>query len=96
MKKISSNRPFRSASGGRMLMSLAVATTNTGAVFFLHPGQEGSEDPARRSPIGIGRTRTACEGFVQFIDEEDDWGIDSAVFSALRRLASERPTIEPS
>ena len=30
-KKISSNRPLRSSSGGRASMSLAVATANTGA-----------------------------------------------------------------
>ena len=36
-KKISSSRPLRSSSGGRLLMSLAVAMTKTGVV--LSPSQ---------------------------------------------------------
>ncbi len=52
-KKISSNRPLRTSSGGRRTMSLAVATTKDGFFAFGHPRQKSPQHPARQSIVII-------------------------------------------
>src|SRR4028118_197013 len=95
-KKISSKRPLRRNSPGRRSTRFAVAITNTGEVFSCiqvrNEPKIRLDVPPSESEEPVVPAKDLSSSSMKRIAGE----IDSAVLRALRRLASERPTIEPS
>src|ERR1044071_6529974 len=95
-KKISSNRPLRSNSGGNCEISLAVATTKTGAVFS---ESQVSNVPKTRAVVPPSVPPEDCEpaNALSISSTQRIAGAtDSATEMALRTFSSDDPTRLPN
>ena len=92
-KKISSNRPLRSSSGGKLLMSLLVAMTKTGAVFSCI---QTRKLPNTRAAVPASDRFELAKPAIPFSSSSNQstQGLtDSANWSATRMFCSDKPTI---
>src|SRR5437870_285894 len=69
-KKISSNRPLRSISGGSTVMLFEVAARNTPPLAVLHPGQECGKQPLRQTGVGVAARAGRGKRLFNFVDPQ--------------------------